>query len=210
MSGPGRREQKKRSTRRAIRRAAMHLFLERGYHNVTTTEVARAAEVSSATLFNHFATKEHLVFGQELQLQRELVELITSRAPGEAILPALREHVLYELTAGRATTNPDAVRTFHLLVDSSAELREHEMAIFHRREQGLAEARRDAAPAGADPAAARVAAAMIVSGEQLIGAELRAMLHDGAEPREAMRRLAPFIDSVFAYIRDGVGGLPHC
>ena len=56
----GLRERKKRQTRDAIAAAALALFLERGFDAVTVADVARAADVSEKTVFNHFPTKEDL------------------------------------------------------------------------------------------------------------------------------------------------------
>ena len=58
----GLRERKKAETRRRIAEAAHRLFGERGFQAVTVVEVARAAEVAEATLFNYFPTKEDLFY----------------------------------------------------------------------------------------------------------------------------------------------------
>jgi len=60
-AAPGLRERKKQQTRAAIRQAALRLFLDKGYDATTTSEIARAAEVSAGTLFNYFPTKEALL-----------------------------------------------------------------------------------------------------------------------------------------------------
>src|SRR6267142_88620 len=43
-----------------IVRVAMQLFSQRGFRGTTTKEIARAAGVSEAMVFRHFATKEEL------------------------------------------------------------------------------------------------------------------------------------------------------
>ncbi|MER7210523.1 TetR family transcriptional regulator [Streptosporangium sp. NPDC000239] len=54
--------EEKRARRRAhIADAAMRLFTERGFDEVTVNEAAEAAGVVKATLFNYFPTKESLV-----------------------------------------------------------------------------------------------------------------------------------------------------
>ena len=57
----GLRERKKLRTRQLIAETAMRLFVERGFDAVPVAAVARAAEVSEATVFNYFPTKEDLV-----------------------------------------------------------------------------------------------------------------------------------------------------
>ncbi|MGH7363167.1 MAG: TetR/AcrR family transcriptional regulator [Candidatus Methylomirabilales bacterium] len=46
--------------RQSIIQAALTLFSQKGFRGTTTREIAREAEVSEATIFKHFATKETL------------------------------------------------------------------------------------------------------------------------------------------------------
>ncbi len=57
----GLREQKRLATKRALQIALLRLTLERGYDSVTIEEVAQAAQVSTRTFFNYFASKEDAV-----------------------------------------------------------------------------------------------------------------------------------------------------
>jgi AcrR family transcriptional regulator len=84
------RERKKRATRAAIQGAAFALFLERGYDETTTDEIARAADVAPSTLFNYFPTKAALVadgYGQRF------IHLLRSRPPGEPMFTAIRNAI---------------------------------------------------------------------------------------------------------------------
>lgn len=99
----GLRERKKRATRDAIAASARRLFAERGFDNVTVVEVAAAADVSEKTVFNHFATKEDLVFaGGETRLA-QLQAAIAERRPGTSVLDIFRansEAMLDTVAAG--------------------------------------------------------------------------------------------------------------
>src|SRR6266508_3852499 len=90
----GLRERKKQQTRRAIRDGAMRLFLERGFDQVSVAEVARAADVSEATVFNYFPTKEDLVYERMDAFEQELLAAVRERPEGESVLRAFVRFIL--------------------------------------------------------------------------------------------------------------------
>src|ERR1700712_1031156 len=101
----GLRERKKRATRDAIAATARRLFAARGFEAVTVAEVAAAAEVSEKTVFNHFATKEDLVFAGGEERLAQLQVAIAERPAGTAILDVFRantEAMLGAVAAGAA------------------------------------------------------------------------------------------------------------
>ena len=59
----GLRERKKQATRLAIRDAAMRCSRSTGFARTTFDRIAEAADVSRATVFSYFPTKEDIVFG---------------------------------------------------------------------------------------------------------------------------------------------------
>src|SRR3954467_4440710 len=81
----GRRERKKAATRQALADAALELFLARGFDNVGVREIAEAADVSTATLFKHFPTKESLVFDLDAEREAALVAAVRDREPGQPV-----------------------------------------------------------------------------------------------------------------------------
>jgi AcrR family transcriptional regulator len=87
----GLRERKKQATREAIAAAAMELFQEHGFDNVTVGDVARAADVSEKTVFNYFPAKEDLVFALRWQRQEELVDRIRNRPASASIVQPFRD-----------------------------------------------------------------------------------------------------------------------
>jgi AcrR family transcriptional regulator len=89
-STEGLRERKKRQTREAIAAAAMRLFTERGFDAVTVEEVAAAADVSRKTVFNHFATKEEIVFSRGEERRAALIEAIRDRPVGTSLVEPFR------------------------------------------------------------------------------------------------------------------------
>jgi AcrR family transcriptional regulator len=99
MPSTGLRERKKARTRRLIAETAARLFAERGYEQVSVTDVAREAEVAEQTVYNYFATKERLVTDRDQQVQDRLGELIRSRPSGMTPAAAIRDFVLESVAA---------------------------------------------------------------------------------------------------------------
>src|SRR3954452_17629013 len=91
---PGLRERKKQRTRRLIADTARRLFAERGFERVTVAEIAREAEVSEATVFNYFPTKEDLFYSRLEAFEDELLQAIRTREPGTSVLAAFRAFLL--------------------------------------------------------------------------------------------------------------------
>ena len=76
-------------TRARIREVSNRLFMERGYDSVTVAEVARAAGVSSVTVFNHFPRKEDLFLDRTSDAIDLLQSTVRNRAEETDVLTAL-------------------------------------------------------------------------------------------------------------------------
>lgn len=147
VSPVGRRERKKAATRQAIADAALRLFLERGYDQVSIRDIADAADVSTTTVFKHFTGKEALVFDQEQDREAGLVAAVRQRASGQSIPDALRRHILD--TWLPIETHPQRAGFTHL-VDSTPELRAYAEHMWTRHAHALAAAIADEAGADRD------------------------------------------------------------
>jgi AcrR family transcriptional regulator len=83
-SGASRRSQAERSqaTRDALIGAARKLFAKRGYAEVGTEEIVRAAGLTRGALYHHFGGKRELLAAVYEQIERELAERIASAPLG--------------------------------------------------------------------------------------------------------------------------------
>ncbi|MFF3941763.1 TetR/AcrR family transcriptional regulator [Streptomyces phaeofaciens] len=163
----GRRERKKARTRQAIADAALGLFLERGYDQVTVKDVAEAADVSMSGLFKHFPTKESLVLDEDADVRAALVGAVRDRAEGTPVLEALRSWLL---DRARAASDDPRHAAFVNLVSSTPALDDHARRMWLRHEEALGRAIGEAGPDA--------------PGADIAGRALARFLLDHAQPRD--------------------------
>lgn len=85
------RERQKQRRRDRIFRTAINLFRERGFHQTTATDIAKASHVSRGTFFNYYAYKEAILLDFGAQLLNELREqALAELDQGEPPLEVLR------------------------------------------------------------------------------------------------------------------------
>jgi len=84
----GLREHKKERTRETIQCEALRLITSRGYDATTCEQIAAAADVSPATLFRYFATKEDIVLQDAYDPL--IAAAVRARPANEAPLTAAR------------------------------------------------------------------------------------------------------------------------
>ena len=90
-----------------IIQAALEIFARRGYHQASTREIARAADLSLAGLYHYVGSKEELLF---LVIDRALDHLLASldnalalaHAPEEKLLSLIHAHLDFAFHHGAA------------------------------------------------------------------------------------------------------------
>jgi AcrR family transcriptional regulator len=169
----GRRERKKAATRQALADAALRLFLEQGYDQVTVRDIAEAADVSTTTLFKHFPGKEALVFDEDADNEAALVAAVRDRAPGQSIFAALRDFLL------RGIAGTGDIDAFIRLIEDTPELRAYSHRMWMRYEAALARAIAEQAGVPADDTACAALAHFIL--------ETRNLARGQANPRHAVQ-----------------------
>jgi AcrR family transcriptional regulator len=167
----GRRARKKAATRAAIADAALALFLERGYEGVSVRQIADRADVSVATVFVHFPSKEALIFDEDAGFGSGLLAAVTGRPDGQDLLSALEEF-LGRSGVARHAGDPK-FDEFRAMIDRTPELRVYWRQTWTRHAAALAGAiTEDAARRGqpVDPAAAAVLARFVLESLDLASA----------------------------------------
>ncbi|MGH3330102.1 MAG: TetR/AcrR family transcriptional regulator [Nocardioidaceae bacterium] len=173
----GLRELKKQRTRETIQHEALRLIAEQGYETTTCEQIAAAAEVSPATLFRYFATKEDIVLHDVYDPL--IAQAVLARPAQESPLTAVRRG-LADAMSDIIETDLEAVRQRTALILSIPALRsrsreQHESLTSHLA-QALAQR---AATSGTDlhveVAAGVCAAALTVAVERWarLGGDLR-------------------------------------
>ena len=182
--------------------AAIELFTRKGYEQTTVEDIADAAQISRATFFRRFRSKEDVVFADhELLLDAVVVLLGESRPAARGVTPEELENVdpyvevckaarlVFDHHVGQRETS---VARHRLLQDVPA-LRDRELVTTHRYERAFTSYLRDTLPADTRNSTASVAfAASVVAVHNAI---LRRWLRD---PDQDLR---PELEEAFADLR---------
>jgi AcrR family transcriptional regulator len=91
---PGLRVRKMLKTRLQIQEAALRLFQERSFDNVSVEHIANEAEVSPRTFFRYFESKEGVLFTTSDDDFAALQAMVRSHLPGQCPLVAVKEALL--------------------------------------------------------------------------------------------------------------------
>ena len=200
------RERKKAETRQALWHAAVGLFLERGYDNVSIAEIATAANVSKMTVFNYFSTKDDLVFSPMEEHIEEYAKVVRSRAAGEPVVAALRRHWLDRLAAHDPITglnDSPGIAGLQRLILQTPSLMPRLYMFVHRSEEALVEA----LARETDPLTARLAAGQITSAQGVLMMHNLTELLSGRPIDEVHREAADNARRAYGVLEHGIGYL---
>jgi AcrR family transcriptional regulator len=203
----GRRERKKQQTRQLISDVATGLFMERGFDHVTVAEVAKAADVAVQTVFNHFPTKEDLLFDEDAWWLGP-VRAIREADPGAGVVEVLEQYYLDELRMRLRSEHLVTWKAFARTIEESPALLARRRKNAEEMEVLMVQALQDRYPQ-LDPLGARVLAAQYQAAQKVLEAEFARVLPERPEAgqvaryEEAMEEAA---DVVFGALKHGWRG----
>ncbi|MFG3229206.1 TetR family transcriptional regulator [Kitasatospora sp. NPDC048194] len=207
----GLRERKKERTRRAISEAAIALFLEHGFDQVSVADVAAAAEVSKPTLFSYFPSKEDLVVHRFADHQDQAADVVRGRGADELALDALRRDFLDGLARRDPVTGLNdhpQVLAFTGLVYGTPSLAARVGAYTARAEQSLADAlREDPDLAPPHELTAPLLAAQVTATQRVLALRTwHRIHHDGRTADELHPEAVAAADRAFDLLTRGYAG----
>ncbi len=113
------------NARGRLEQAALDLYLERGFEQTTTAEIARRARLTERTFFRHFADKREVLFGGQGALRDFIVDAVAgapaTATPIDAVAAAM------EATGPIFQDRREFARRRQAVIDANAELREREL-----------------------------------------------------------------------------------
>jgi AcrR family transcriptional regulator len=202
----GLRERKRLRTRRAIGDAALRLFTERGFENVTLAEIAAAADVAPATVFTHFATKEEIFFSRKDEFDSGFAELVQTARTTDELLAALRGWAMRNI---ESVLHPDSLersRDYARILHESPLLRKKKAALAKERQQIMEDAIIAWSGDEASILEVRVFAALVNALTSTLFEVMIADLVDGRSVTCVRGRVAETADSGFAALARAYAG----
>ena len=188
-------------TRARISEIATRMFIEQGFDAVTVAQVAKAAGVSSVTVFNHFPRKEDLLLDRADETAEILRSAVRDRTPGTDALTSLRATALRLVDQQHALSGTvDGSAPFFRTVAASPALIARSREIAAELAATLrAELARDADFDG-DSA---LVAALVIAGYAAVLTETARKVIAGAPDPAADHRAR--VEKLFEALRDGIG-----
>lgn len=108
-----------------LRRAAIELFVERGYEQTTVADIADRAGLTARTFFRYFADKREVLFDGAHELDERMGTAVGSAPPEAAPMAAVA--VALDAAADMLGGRRDFSAIRHQVITANAELREREL-----------------------------------------------------------------------------------
>jgi AcrR family transcriptional regulator len=204
----GLRERKKLRTRLLIAETARRLFAERSFEAVSVAEIAREAEVSQATVFNYFPTKEDLVYHGMEAFETELLAAIRTRPPGTSVLEAFGRFVTQPrgFLAAEDEATQQALLAASRMIAASPALQTRERQILNRYTESVAALlRTETAAAPNDVRPWVVASTLVGLHGALIDYVRRRLLEGPPDIRRLAREIRREGEKAVELLRNGLG-----
>ena len=192
----GLRARKKRETRERIAATARDLFVTHGFEQVTVVDVARAAQVSEATVFNYFRTKDELFFGGGLeQFQATTLAAVRDRPAGESATAAFRRFTVANVAHAADPGAAELIISSARVVHRSTALQAREREIVATTTNELAELLHDE---GISRMESLVMANALIGVQRAIVSEIRSEVLAGRHGPDLADRVQREADSMLA------------
>lgn len=175
-AAPGLRQRKRQQTRERLTRAAMALFLERGFEATTIDDIAAAADVSRRSFFHYFASKEDVVAAWQENAASALVAEVVARPADESMLTAAENAI----AAAVKRLDPAEAAAMSRLKRDNPALQARDQLKYDKLERALAEGLAQRGRTKSDRLQARLVA-MIATGAMRVGGE--SWIGEGARER---------------------------
>jgi AcrR family transcriptional regulator len=205
---PGLRERKKAQTRQTIADTALRLFTERGFDQVTVAEVARQADVSEATLFNYFPTKEDLLFHRMGAYEASLVDAVRDRDSETSAVAALTEFLLRPKQDRLSSRDSGSLATIARMITASPALLARERQVFAEHTAELAAVLAEQTHAHPEDLAPWVVANALMGVHRAILDSVRRRALAGQPNPSLARDVRLEAERALALLEEGLGGYP--
>jgi AcrR family transcriptional regulator len=107
-----------------LKRAALELYLERGYDNVTVTHIAERAGLTRRSCFRYFPDKREVLLAGSERLPPALAEAVLAADPNAAPLAAVLDALAR--VGAELVEHVDGATERRAVIDASPELQERE------------------------------------------------------------------------------------
>jgi len=200
VAGPvgGLRERKKAQVRAAIQREGRRLFAANGFEDTTVEAIAAACDISAATVYRYFPTKEDIVFADTAPVCDDLLRRLRERPQDRSAVDVLRSFIGDHIIA------PDERRLLReRLIAGDEQLRSHYRARLAEIEDAMAAAIAGDLGTAPDDLRPRLAAATVMAALAAAKDHARRVRGQAA----SLEEVAAVLDEAVAFLEAGLDAM---